>query len=208
MNRPEIILKLALTLDGFLDDSTDDRLILSNEEDRKEVINIRDSVDAILIGGNTLRKDNPSLKATKKSLLRIVLTTSGNLPKSSALFEKDNVIVFCPKEIHEKLEKHLPSNVKIESYSSSENSLKYLVSNLTKFNVKKLLIEGGGSLSREVFQKKLFDKVRLAYAPFFLGQIGAVNAVSLVDSKKHLTERMNLISTKKLGDVVVSWYSK
>lgn len=207
MDRPEVILKLALSLDGFIDDASEERLILSNDEDRKEVLELRDSVDAILIGGNTLRKDNPSLSSSNDNLIRVILTLKGDLPKDASIFKQGNIIVFCPKRVKQNLESSLNANVKVEHYSLSDSSIESVCSYLYGIGVKKLLIEGGGTLSREVIKKNLFDKIRLAYAPFFLGQSEAVNAVKLSNSTENLSKRLKLISTKELGDMVVAWYS-
>src|SRR5437879_4800296 len=59
--RPYVLLSCAMSIDGYIDDSTSKRLVLSNEADLDRVDEVRASCDAILIGANTIRRDNPRL---------------------------------------------------------------------------------------------------------------------------------------------------
>lgn len=59
--RPFVLLSVAASIDGYIDDSTDERLLLSNDEDFDRVDEVRAGVDAILVGANTIRRDNPRL---------------------------------------------------------------------------------------------------------------------------------------------------
>ena len=70
-----ITLKIALTVDGLISEK-DKRLLISSKEDLEEVNEIRKKVDAILIGANTLRIDNPSLlaKGIEKQAVRVVIS--------------------------------------------------------------------------------------------------------------------------------------
>ena len=59
--RPHVLLSVATSVDGYVDDRNRARLLLSNQDDFDRVDDIRASVDAILVGANTLRHDNPRL---------------------------------------------------------------------------------------------------------------------------------------------------
>jgi hypothetical protein len=59
--RPYVLLSCAMSLDGYVDDDTDERLVLSNSEDLDRVDAMRAECDAILVGANTIRRDNPRL---------------------------------------------------------------------------------------------------------------------------------------------------
>jgi 5-amino-6-(5-phosphoribosylamino)uracil reductase len=61
MTRPFVIASCAMSLDGYIDDATTERLLLSNDADFDRVDEIRASCDAILVGANTIRQDNPRL---------------------------------------------------------------------------------------------------------------------------------------------------
>jgi 5-amino-6-(5-phosphoribosylamino)uracil reductase len=68
-DRPYVVLSAAASLDGYTDDTTDHRLLLSNDEDFDRVDEVRAGVDAILVGANTIRQDNPdsSLSSPRSS---------------------------------------------------------------------------------------------------------------------------------------------
>lgn len=208
LKRPEIILKFAMTLDGFIDDSSSKRLILSNEEDKNAVQKIRDSVDAIIIGGNTVRKDNAKLLASNKDLKRVVFSLSGKLNLDYKIFDhkKENLFLACSINKKESLDKELFNKANMIFFNDKENAIEEVLYELHKLGVKKVLIEAGQTLGRMILEKKLFDQLRIATAPFFLGQINAVSAVKLIDSDEHLTNRLILEKSEILGNMVVSWY--
>ena len=60
-DRPYTLLSCGMSLDGYLDDATDQRLLLSNEADFDRVDEVRAGCDAILVGAATVRNDNPRL---------------------------------------------------------------------------------------------------------------------------------------------------
>jgi 5-amino-6-(5-phosphoribosylamino)uracil reductase len=76
--RPYVLLSCAASIDGYIDDTTDQRLLLSNDEDFDRVDEVRASCDAILVGANTIRRDNPRL------LVRDNAATTG----SPAVFQR------------------------------------------------------------------------------------------------------------------------
>ncbi len=91
-------LSCAVSLDGFLDDVSQARLILSSPEDMAEVRRLRARADMIVIGAQTLRNDNPSLARSDECFalraqngraphpVKVVVTRSGAAPPESAFF--------------------------------------------------------------------------------------------------------------------------
>src|SRR4051812_40762392 len=93
--RPYVVLSVATSIDGYIDDTSPDRLLLSNADDFDRVDQVRAESDAILIGGTTLRRDNPRLLvnsperraarvAAGKSAypLKVTVTASGDLGRN------------------------------------------------------------------------------------------------------------------------------
>ena len=76
--RPYVLLSCAMSVDGYIDDTTSERLRLSDEEDFDRVDQVRAESDAILIGATTLRRDNPRLIV--KSLRRQAERETRELP--------------------------------------------------------------------------------------------------------------------------------
>ena len=85
---PWVVLKLAMTLDGSL--AVPGRRWITGPEARAEVQRIRAGCDAILVGAETVRKDNPRLTvrlgATRQQPWRAVVTKTGKLPPRSGIF--------------------------------------------------------------------------------------------------------------------------
>ena len=105
-----IYISAAISMDGFIDDASHDRLILSSPEDFEDMYSQRALCDAILIGAETIRKDNPSLLfkrphlienrvqcGLEPELIKVTLTRSGNLDPSSRFFTsgEGRKIILC-----------------------------------------------------------------------------------------------------------------
>jgi len=86
---PYVTVKLAMSLDGKICDNWGEARWISCEESRKFTGRMRETVDAIMVGAETVRKDNPSLLShgkPNKDLVRVVVSRSGKLPKDAQVF--------------------------------------------------------------------------------------------------------------------------
>ncbi len=59
--RPHVLFSVATSIDGYIDDTSESRLLLSDQDDFDRVDEVRAGVDAILVGANTIRRDDPRL---------------------------------------------------------------------------------------------------------------------------------------------------
>jgi riboflavin biosynthesis pyrimidine reductase len=97
--RPYLMLSCAMSLDGYIDDGRPDRLILSNDADLDRVDEVRASVDAILVGAGTIRRDDPRLlvrspqrradrtaQGRPPSPVKVTITASGDLDPRAQFF--------------------------------------------------------------------------------------------------------------------------
>ncbi len=97
--RPYVLLSVATSVDGCIDDASGTRLILSNEADLDRVDEVRAGSDAILVGAGTIRRDNPALlvrsearrsgrvaRGLPASPARVCLTAGGDLDPSARFF--------------------------------------------------------------------------------------------------------------------------
>ena len=109
-DRPYTILSCGISLDGYLDAATEDRLVLSNEADLARVDQVRAACDAILVGAATVRNDNPRLLVRSPELrrerrlrglpeapLKVTLTERGRLDPCSNFFATGDCekLVYC-----------------------------------------------------------------------------------------------------------------
>lgn len=158
---PWVIAKAGMSLDGRIDSPPQHRWITS-EASRQEAMRLRASVEAILVGGGTVRSDDPALSLRGLKLpkehpqpWRVIWSRSGKLPKKAQLFtdeHRDRTLLFTGITLRKVLQK------------------------LGKQGISSLLIEGGGQTLGEAFDKNLIDEICFFIAPAIQG--GAVPAVA------------------------------
>jgi riboflavin-specific deaminase-like protein len=182
MERPEIIINVACSLDGVIA-SNKGALIISTTEDWLRVHKLRNSVDAMLVGVNTIIKDNPLLtvryvKPRDPPPLRVVLDSNCRTPLSSKILEKQDsfpTLVFtsknCPIEKQKKLTNLAVKVISVDTETDSKyldlNQILQILRN--DFDIKKLLVEGGSTIITHFVKSRLFDKMHIFYAPVFAG---------------------------------------
>lgn len=153
--RPYVIAKTGMTLDGRITPANASTGWITGEQARDDVQRLRSTVDAILIGGETLRQDNPRLtlrgdhaKLTRPQPWRVIVTKSGDVPKEAAVFtdeHRDRTKLFHVE--------HLDS----------------VLDELGGMGVTSVLLECGGRLMAHAFERELVDEVTFYIAPFIGG---------------------------------------
>ena len=186
---PWVIAKAGMSLDGRLDSPPQHRWITSAAS-RREAMHLRASVEAILVGGGTIRADDPSLTIRGIKLSkghpqprRIIWSRSGELPKKAQVFtdsHRDRTLVF------------------------TGISLRKVLQELGKRGISSVLIEGGGQTLGEAFDRKLVDEIRFFIAPIIQGgNVPSVGGQGAGSNEEAL--RLTDVSYKKIGsDVMVS----
>jgi riboflavin-specific deaminase-like protein len=182
MEKPEVIINVACSLDGAIA-SDEGALILSTTEDFVRVHELRNSVDAILVGVNTIVKDDPLLsvryvQSKEPAPFRVVLDTQCRIPLTSKVLlnqEKSPTIIVtserAPKDIQDEIRK-LGVDVivvdidKNKRFLDLEDVLKKLKE---RFNINKVLVEGGSTIITQFLDRKLVDIMHIFYAPVFVG---------------------------------------
>jgi len=156
---PFVIAKAGMSLDGRLARPPGEDRWITSPASRADAHRLRARVDAILIGAETLRADNPRLTVRgvrgARQPWRVVLTRSGNLPSGAHLFtddHRDRTLVYKNKP------------------------LRTVLRDLGKRGVTNVLIEGGSKVIGEAFDRRLVDAVQFYIAPLIIG--GARPAVT------------------------------
>ena len=210
-----IILSAAISIDGKISTRSNDSK-LSSQEDSTRLHKLRSKVDAILIGKNTMLKDDPLLtvRYTKgKNPTRIILDSKGTISKNSKIIKSSDkipTIIAVSKKISKanlsKLKK-LP----VEIIISGENSvnLKLLMKKLSAKKIKTILVEGGGTVNWEFIKNNIFDELIITLSPYL---IGGNDATSLVEGKGFAkivnSPNLKLKSVKRLKNHLVINYIK
>lgn len=182
--RPYVTLKIAQTLDGKVASFTGKSRWITGSQARSYGHKLRADSDAILVGAETVRKDNPSLTShgAGPNPVRIVISASLNLPANAKVFNADapTWIITGEKASPARQKAFLSRGVQILKYSMKNASinLKDVFNDLWKIGLHKVFVEGGPTLSSALLRDKLVDEIYIFTAPRFLGGSGALSSVA------------------------------
>ncbi len=173
--RPLITVKYAMSLDGKINQTFGQRTIISNQTSFLDSQKLRSKNQAILVGENTFRIDDPQLTVRKTDLkfppIRIVLIKDINTVNlGQRIFSSPEPIWFLSST---RPEQEFPKNVQIYT---DQWSVEKIVEFLFKKGIQSLLVEGGSSIQADFVEANLIDKLIVYLAPKFLGQgLPAIN---------------------------------
>ena len=185
-SRPYVILSCATSADGYLDDASPRRLILSGPADLDRVDDVRAGCDAILVGAGTVRADDPRLlirdprrrarraaRGRPEHPARVTLTATGDLDPRARFFAPGaERLVYCATPALAPARARLGDRAVLID-AGDPLSLEGLLSDLTERNVVRLLVEGGSRVLAEFLARDLADELQLATAPFFVADPAA-----------------------------------
>ena len=159
--RPMVILKYAMTMDGKIATEAGDSKWISSEKSRVLVHKLRSKYDAILVGKNTVVNDNPSLNARIPGGIdpvRIVLTSKPDLPKDLKIFnlESDKKTYIATTA---DLEMPYPYELISCGGKDGHVDLSDLLDQLYKMNIGSVLVEGGGAINNAFLKENLVDRI-------------------------------------------------
>ena len=169
-DRPYILLKYARSADGFLG-RENESVWLTNAISKRLVHKWRSEVDAILVGTQTIRVDNPELTNRLyfgKTPIRLVLDREGSLPRRLAVFNEDAPTWIFTQSPGEFADTEGPFRVIPAPFE--ENLIPFLLRYLAENNVTSLLVEGGRKLLNSFIEGGWWDEARVLEAQVCLGQ--------------------------------------
>jgi riboflavin-specific deaminase-like protein len=184
--RPYVLLSCATSADGYLDDASPRRLILSGPADLDRVDEVRAGCDAIMVGARTVRQDNPRLlirdprrrgRRTARGLpahpARVTLTATGELDPAANFFAPGALrLVYCATPALPRARARL-TEAAVLIDAGDPLSLGFILDDLAERSVLRLLIEGGARVLGDVLAGDLADELHLAVAPFFVADPAA-----------------------------------
>jgi len=180
--KPFVILKLAATMDGKIAAYTGDSKWIGSPTQRKYAHRLRNKADGIMVGIETVLKDNPSLNVRlgekpSKDPLPIVLDSKLRIPLESNLLSihEHSIIATLAQTKPRKTEKlkNLGATIlHIKKDKDGRLNLKELVKHLGKIEITSVLIEGGSEAAASALKNGIVDKVVFFYAPKIVGSEG------------------------------------
>jgi riboflavin-specific deaminase-like protein len=219
-SRPYVLLSAAMSVDGYLDDTTADRLLLSNADDFDRVDQVRAESDAILIGATTMRKDNPRLlvnSAERRAKrvadgkpeypLKVTVTASGNLDSTLKFWQTGGEkLTFTTDHALAKVQSNLAGLADVVS-TGPELDWYAILDELGRRGVGQLMVEGGATVHTQLMAADLADEVHLAVAPLLVGDPAAPKFLGAASYPGGSTARMKLLEARVIGDVVLLRYA-
>ncbi len=229
--RPYILISCAMSVDGRIDDTGPARLMLSGPEDLERVDELRASADAILVGANTVRRDNPRLFIRSPRLraarvaagrpehpLRVTVTTTGDLDPAARFFAPPEPagaltrpgmgaapLVYCASPAVPAAVARLGDRAEIID-AGDPPSVSFMLADLAERAAARLLVEGGSVLLRDFLAQNLADELHLAVAPFFVGEAAAPPFALPGPYPADREHPMTLASVQRFGGVVALRY--
>lgn len=180
---PFVTLKLAATLDGKIATYSGDSKWIGSEAQRKRAHLLRSNSDAVLVGFNTVRTDDPMLNVRLSSFSgsqprAVVLDTNLEIPLSSKLItERKGTIIFISNSI-KKLKKNKKLSelgitlIECKKDTSGYVDLSEALKHLGKLEITSLLVEGGSKVASSFIKGKLVDKIIIFFSTKILGNEG------------------------------------
>lgn len=216
MPHPYVLLSAAVSLDGYLDDTGPERLLLSGPADFDRVDEVRASVDAILVGAGTIRADNPRLlvnsperradrvaRGRPEYPLKVTVSGSGDLDPAARFWHTGGEkVLYTTDRGAERAHAHgLAADV---VPLGPELDWRRLLEHLHAVRgVRRLMVEGGGLVHTQLLTQGLADELQLVLAPLFVGD---PDAPRLFGPGSYQGGRLRLLETRAVGDVVLMRY--
>jgi 5-amino-6-(5-phosphoribosylamino)uracil reductase len=218
--RPYTVLSCSVSIDGYLDDGTSERLLLSNEADLDRVDAVRASCDAILVGASTVRRDNPRLEVRSEQRrsarrtrglsatpLKVTVTASGRLDRGCAFFANGTPsLVYATTSGAADLPASLGDLTTVVD-AGQQVDLGWVGQDLHRRGVHRLMVEGGGHTLTQFLTAGLADELQLVVAPMFVGDSRGSRLVGDGRFPWNADSRATLADVQKIGDVALLRYA-
>ena len=217
---PFITLKTAESLDGKIATRQYDSKWITSDASRSYSHKLRSEADAILVGVNTIVKDNPLLTSRRpRSPIKVILDPDLRIPERAKIFSRHspslNIIAILKESLKSSaiLKKIRRLNKKgilvITCHGrSGKIDLKFLLKELAELEISHLLVEGGGRTSAGFIEADLVDRVLFFIAPKIIGGKDAITSVEGhgVD-KVRKSLKLKDVKIEKIGeDILVGGY--
>ncbi|MBC8250244.1 MAG: dihydrofolate reductase family protein [Candidatus Nitrosopelagicus sp.] len=196
-----ILLSAAITLDGKIG-QRNHKILLSSKSDKIRVHKLRSKFDAILVGKNTIEQDNPLLTVRYvkgKNPIRIILDSHGTIKNTSRIIKtaKNIPTIIVTSQLVSKKNLNRLNNLSLDVIVCGKNqvNIKKLIPILCKKGIKKILLEGGGTLNLSFLKNNLINELIVTLTPFVLG---SASSVSLFEGVLKSTKNLSSFKLKKV----------
>lgn len=218
IKEPFVIMKTAMSLDGKIATTYGESKWITGETARENVHNLRKNVMGIMVGVNTIIKDNPELTCRVeggKNPIRIILDSSLRIPLNSKVIVdgKSRTIIATTEEAKkDKIDILVDHGIEVVTISSlnGQVNLQELMTKLGEMNIDSILLEGGGTLNFSAIKAGIVDKVQIYISPKFIGGEIAKTPVEGIGirSLQEAYRAENITTTMVGEDILIEGYMK
>jgi diaminohydroxyphosphoribosylaminopyrimidine deaminase/5-amino-6-(5-phosphoribosylamino)uracil reductase len=182
---PLVTIKVAQSLDGKIATRTGESKWITSDKSRNYSHRIRRNYDAVMVGVNTVRRDNPKLDAwfARKQPIKIVIDSQLSTPQDANIFANNSkviIVTVTPRPGQETENRNILSQ-KAKVLEVKEKfgqiNLKDMFKTLARLEITSVLVEGGGTLIGSLFDEGLVDKVLFFISPKIIGGKEGVSSV-------------------------------
>jgi len=220
-DRPYTLLSCGMSIDGYLDSAGDERLMLSNDADLDRVDEVRAGCDAILVGATTVRNDNPRLlvrcpdrrmervaRGLKPSPVKVTVTCGAVLDPHSRFFTTGDAekLVYCASTSVGRARSRLSAVATVVD-GGPRVSMRTVSDDLAARGVRRLMVEGGGTIHTQFLAEDVADELQLVVAPFFVGDSRARRFVDDGPFPFRAGHPARLADVQRIGEVVLLRYA-
>ena len=211
--RPFVILKVAMSVDGKIATSSGDSKYITSIEARTHVHKLRSEVDAVMVGLNTVLRDNPELTPRLfkgKDPMKIVVDSNLKIPKKCNLMKNPAKLIIATTNKASKGEikkfQHKGVNVIITKSKNGMVDLADLMKHLSRHELTNIMIEGGSELNSSAIKSGIVNKILIFTAPKIIGNgIEAIGSLGIKNIDSAI--KLKNITFRKIGkDMLVDGY--
>lgn len=212
--RPWVVVKLAVSVDGKIADSTGRSKWISGEASRREVQALRRRCDAIVVGAGTALADDPSLlprPARGRRPMRIVVDARGHVSPAARIFqrlEEGRTVIATTRRCgagRRKAYEQAGAEVWVLPGTLGGVSIPAFLRRMAAEGVMRAMAEGGGVLSEGLFKAGVVDELVLFFAPMLLGGQG-VDSIGGTGWRLKKAPRLFLAGVRRVGEDLMMRY--
>ena len=214
MKRPYVIVNCAMSADGKIASPSGKQLRISNEEDIKRMYNLRNSCDAVLVGIGAVLSDDPKLTVKEKYVknpkqpLRVVLDSKCRTPGGALVLNDVTKTLIVTVQGNEKqFDGDHIEVVGIKADDGAHVELESMLDLLYHRGIKKLLVEGGGTVIWSFLRNRLVDDLYTYIGPCI---IGGKNTPTVADGLGIKSEddllSLRMVDVNRLGNGLLVHY--
>ncbi len=217
LKRPKVIINSAISADGKISSHERRQVRISGKADLRRVDILRSESDAIMVGIGTVLADDPGLRVKSEQLrmeraalgksenpLRVVADSLARTPPDAQVLGVGCIIAVSAAAPQERLTK-LAERCELVQCGKERVNLRELLSSLRDKGVKRLMVEGGGTLNWSMIQEGLVDEIYVYIGALI---IGGKDAPTLMDGAGFASDfpKLKLQSVERLDDgVLLRW---